>query len=50
MRLKSKVASLVILCGVFFTALSFAVQPSIPDRPLNHVVDLANIIDANIEA
>jgi uncharacterized protein len=50
MKSKSKIASVIILFGIFFTALSFAVQPSIPDKPLNHVVDLANIIDANVEA
>jgi uncharacterized protein len=50
MRLKIKGPVLFLLACLFvFSALSFA-EIAIPDKPYNHVVDLAGIIDANMEA
>ncbi|MFQ5454924.1 MAG: TPM domain-containing protein [Nitrospirota bacterium] len=50
MKLRIKSLVLIISIGFWFiTAISFA-KPIIPDRPLNHVVDLAGIINDNQEA
>ncbi|MDD1750490.1 MAG: TPM domain-containing protein [Methanothrix sp.] len=37
-------------CFFLFVTPSFAVQPALPQQPLNHVVDLAGIIDDGSEA
>lgn len=50
MKLTSKLAFIILLLAIIITASSFAVQPPIPDKPFNHVVDLAGIIDENVEA
>ena len=50
MRLKIKGPVLLLsACLFLFTALSFA-EIAVPDKPYNHVVDLAGIIDDNVEA
>ena len=49
MRLKNKIAISVISLICFVGVLHSDAAISIPDRPYNHVVDLANIIDANVE-
>ena len=43
---------IVFLFACFFLCVtpSFAVQPALPQQPLNHVVDLAGIIDDGAEA
>lgn len=56
MKLKSKEIRggyklITILLFLFsFMAFSASAEIAIPDRPYNHVVDLAGIIDANVEA
>lgn len=50
MRLKTKSAFILFLFALLLASFSYAVQPPIPDRPFNHVVDLANIIDTNVES
>jgi len=37
-------------CFFLFVTPAFAVQPALPQQPLNHVVDLAGIIDDGAEA
>jgi uncharacterized protein len=50
MRLKTNYVTAIIILFCTLSAAIVSAQVSLPDRPLNHVVDLANIIDANIEA
>jgi uncharacterized protein len=49
MKLKINSIFFVILCSIFFTGAAFAVQPPIPQVPSRYVVDLANVINDNVE-
>ena len=49
MRLKTKFLILLLVFLVAGAAMSVA-QVNIPSRPVNHVVDLAGIIDPNVES
>lgn len=49
MSFKYKNLFFVIFLCLFFVNASFAVVPSIPQVPSNYVVDLAGIIDDNVE-
>ena len=50
MRLKNKSFVLFLLLIFCFIAFSASAEIAIPDKPYNHVVDLAGIIDADVEA
>jgi len=50
MRLKNRHVYIVISLICFLGTLQSGAEIVIPDKPFNHVVDLANIIDANVEA
>ena len=50
MRLKNKSFILFLLLIFCFIASGASAEIAIPDKPYNHVVDLAGIIDANVEA
>lgn len=50
MRLKNKLLFLCIIIFIFLCASVLSAEVNIPAKPFNHVVDLANIIDANMEA
>ncbi len=50
MRLKNKYIVLLIVACLCLFAVTSSAEIAIPDRPSNHVVDLAGIIDDNIEA
>jgi hypothetical protein len=50
MELKNKfttILTIAVLCAIITVAVA---EISIPDRPLNYVVDLAGVIDASTEA
>ncbi|MEC4676185.1 MAG: TPM domain-containing protein [Nitrospirota bacterium] len=49
MTIRYKRLILVVLFSLFIVPSSFGVLPPIPQTPQNYVVDLANIIDDNIE-
>jgi len=49
LRNRSVTAVFLLVCLAFSAFVSYAAV-SIPAKPLNHVVDLAGIIDANVEA
>jgi uncharacterized protein len=50
--MKLRIKALVLLLSICFclTALVSSAEVVIPDKPLNHVVDLAGIINDNVEA
>lgn len=50
MRLKSRFLILIAATILFVSVSIVSAEIAVPDRPLNHVVDLAGIIDANYEA
>ena len=50
MRLKNKSFVLFILLIFCVIASGVSAEIAIPDKPYNHVVDLAGIIDSNVEA
>lgn len=50
MRLKNRSLILIAAAILFISASVVSAEVVVPDRPLNHVVDLAGIIDANLEA
>jgi len=43
------IISVYLFACILFTTASFAVEPPIPQMPSNYVVDLAGIIDENVE-
>ena len=47
---KNKLFILTAAALLFLYAAVVSAEVAVPDRPLNHVVDLAGIIDANVEA
>ena len=50
MRSRNKRLVLIVAAVVlFFNTAVVSAEVAVPDRPLNHVVDLAGIIDANME-
>jgi len=49
MRSRNKLLVLIASAVLFLNAAVVPAEIAIPDRPLNHVVDLAGIIDANLE-
>ena len=49
MRSINKLLVLIAAAVIFFNAAVVSAEVVVPDRPLNHVVDLAGIIDANYE-
>lgn len=50
MKFRDKLSTLFLLAFLCLYAGSVSAETVIPDRPLNHVVDLAGIIDAAVEA
>jgi uncharacterized protein len=50
MKLKNKSAIFLVLTFLCLLALPSPAEVTIPDRPRNHVVDLAGIIDDSVEA
>ena len=50
--MKLRIKALILLLFIYFclTALVSSAEVVIPDKPLNHVVDLAEIINDNVEA
>jgi len=50
MTFASKWLVFIFACLILSGTPSFAVQPPLPQQPLNHVVDLAGIIDDRVEA
>jgi len=49
MRSINKLLVLIAATLLFLNAAVVSAEVAVPDRPLNHVVDLAGIIDANVE-
>jgi uncharacterized protein len=49
MRSRNKLLVLIAAAVLFVYAAAVSAEVAVPDRPLNHVVDLAGIIDANME-
>ncbi len=49
MRSRNKLLVLIVAAVLFIYAAAVSAEVAVPDRPLNHVVDLAGIIDANME-
>ena len=50
MILKNKLISIIFILITILSSATLFAEVNIPARPINHVVDLANIIDANMEA
>ncbi len=50
MQSKNRLLLFLIIVITCFSAVSLFAEIVIPDKPLNHVVDLAGIIDKNMEA
>jgi uncharacterized protein len=50
MVLKNKIVLLFFLAYLCLFSVPLSAQPTIPDRPYNHIVDLAGIINDNVEA
>lgn len=50
MRSRNKLLVLIAAAVLFLNAAIVPAEVAVPDKPLNHVVDLAGIIDANFEA
>jgi uncharacterized protein len=50
MNLKNKITAILAFAVLYASINAAIAEISIPDRPLNHVVDLAGIIDAGSEA
>lgn len=50
MRSRNRLLTLILAVCICLSAAVLCAEVVVPDRPLNHVVDLANIIDPNMEA
>jgi len=50
MRLKNRYFNLLLLAFIFFAEIAVSAEVDIPAKPLNHLVDLAGIIDPNAVA
>jgi uncharacterized protein len=50
MNFASRWLVVIFTCFLLSGAPAYAVQPPLPEQPLNHVVDLAGIIDDQVEA
>jgi uncharacterized protein len=50
MRLKTKSLFHFIVLSLFLAAITSQAEITLPEKPLNHVVDLAGIVNDNIEA